>query len=84
MGAKTGYRPAALTRYYNEKRSHMECGHLPPLAETPEEVETLKPSEVGTRLNISHGEFQDAARFIEAGRRCSRVGFCSDRAFSPD
>jgi len=41
-----------FTRYYNEKRSHMECGHLPPLAEPPEEVATLKPSEVRIRSYV--------------------------------
>ncbi len=38
-----------FTRSYNEKRSHMACGHLPPLAEVPEEVETLKPCEIRVR-----------------------------------
>jgi len=38
-----------FTHYYNEKRSHMECGHLPPLADVPEEVDTLKPTEVRVR-----------------------------------
>jgi putative transposase len=35
-----------FTRYYNEKRAHMERDHLPPLATPPEEVSVLPLNEI--------------------------------------
>jgi putative transposase len=37
---------AEFTEYYNQHRSHMCRGHLPPLGEEPEEVETLRLDEI--------------------------------------
>jgi len=41
-----------FTEYYNEKRSHTECGHLPPLGIAPDEVQTLKPSQVEVKSYV--------------------------------
>jgi len=41
-----------FTEYYNEKRSHTECGHLPPLGTVPDEVQTLKLSQVEVKSYV--------------------------------
>ncbi len=43
---------AEWVEYYNQVRSHMERGHLPPVREAPEEVATLKPDEVEIRSHV--------------------------------
>jgi len=46
------YLLAEFTAYYNRHRSHMERDHLPPLRETPEEVDTLKLDQVQVKSHV--------------------------------
>ena len=47
------YLTSEFTNYYNTVRSHMERDHLPPVRSAePEEVETLKLSEVVVKSHV--------------------------------
>ena len=38
--------------YYNHHRSHMERDHLPPIREEPEEVDTIKLSQIEVKTYV--------------------------------
>lgn len=41
-----GHLIAQFTEFYNQHRSHMCRGHLPPVSDEPDEVETLRLEEI--------------------------------------
>lgn len=46
------YLIAEFSSYYNEHRSHMEREHLPPLGDSPEEVDSLKLRQVDVKSYV--------------------------------
>jgi len=46
------YLVAEFTDYYNTRRSHMERGHLPPVWEVPQEVDTLRLDQVEVKQHV--------------------------------